>query len=88
MTPWWPAPFDATLGFPGEGPSPFHPNVPTAGPPGAEDQWMTTAVRVLEGTACFDGVWFTDDLTPEATHDLLVSVAEWGNSSDPIAARI
>ena len=49
---------------------------------------MATAVRVLEGTACFDGVWFTEDLTPEATHDLLVSVAEWGNSSDPIAARL
>ena len=49
---------------------------------------MATAIRVLDGTACFDGVWFTPDLTPEATHDLLVSVAEWGNSPHPIAARV
>jgi hypothetical protein len=49
---------------------------------------MATAIRVLDGTACFDGVWFTHDLTPEATHDLLVSVAEWGNFPNPIAARV
>jgi hypothetical protein len=49
---------------------------------------MATAIRVLDGTACFDGVWFTPDLAPEATHDLLVSVAEWGNSPTPIAARV
>jgi hypothetical protein len=49
---------------------------------------MATAVRVLDGTACLDGVWFTSDLTPVATHDLLVSVAEWGNSPTPIAARV
>jgi hypothetical protein len=54
----------------------------------AEGEWMATAVHVLEGTACFNGVWFTDDLTPGAIHDLLVSVAERGNSSDPIAARV
>jgi hypothetical protein len=79
---WWPSFFDATLGFPGEGPGFLH-RIDWA-----EGEWMATAVRVLEGTACFNGVWFTDDLTPGAIHDLLVSVAERGNSSDPIAARV
>ena len=85
---WWPNFFDATLGFPGEGHGSEHLADLAGGAPGIEDEWMATAVRVLEGTACFDGVWFTDDLTPGAIHDLLVSVAERGNSPAPIAARV
>ena len=58
---WWPNFFDATLGFPGEGHGSEHLADLAGGAPGIEDEWMATAVRVLEGTACFDGVWFTDD---------------------------
>jgi hypothetical protein len=73
--------FDATLGFPGEGPDL---EMPTA----AESRWMETASRVLEGADCFDNTWFTDDLSSSAIHDLLVALAERGNSPDPIAARV
>jgi hypothetical protein len=85
---WWSSLFDATLGFPGEGPSSRHPGAWDAEPTAEEGEWMAKAARVLEGTACFNGVWFTNDLTSEAIHYLLVSVAERGNSPAPIAARV
>jgi hypothetical protein len=57
-------------------------------PTAAESRWMETASRVLEGADCFDNTWFTDDLSSSAIHDLLVALAERGNSPDPIAARV
>ncbi len=78
---WRASGFDATLGFPGEGPDLEMPTV-------AEGRWMETASRVLAGTDCFDNTWFTHDLSSAAIHDTLVALAERGNSPDPIAARV
>jgi hypothetical protein len=79
---WWPTSFDATLGFPGEGP-PF-PWV-TPSPSGA---WLRRAARVLTGDeAPANQPWIADGLSDEAIHDVLVGIALRGNSAKPIAAR-
>jgi hypothetical protein len=78
---WGASVFDATLGFPGEGPDLEMPRA-------AESRWMEKASRVLEGAECFGNTWFTNDLSSSAIHDLLVALAERGNSPDPIAARV
>jgi len=79
---WWPTSFDATLGFPGEGPP-----LPwvTPSPSGA---WLRRAARVLTGDeAPANQPWITDGLSDEAIHDVLVGIALRGNSAKPIAAR-
>jgi hypothetical protein len=79
---WWPSSFDATLGFPGEGP-PFPWVAPS--PSGA---WLRRAARVLTGDeAPANQLWIADGLSDEAIHDVLVGIALRGNSAKPIAAR-
>ena len=79
---WWPSSFDATLGFPGEGP-PFSWAAPS--PSGA---WLRRAARVLTGDeALANQPWIADGLSDEAIHDVLVGIALQGNSARPIAAR-
>jgi hypothetical protein len=83
---WWPTGFDATLGFPGEGPprdfvSPLEPV------PG--ETWLRLASSVLNGVSSFAGQpWIADGLSSEAIHDLLLGIALRGNSARPIAARV
>ena len=78
--------FDATLGFPGEGPpSDF---VSPLGPAPGE-AWLRLASSVLNGVSAFAGQpWIADGLSSEATHDLLLGIALRGNSARPIAARV
>jgi hypothetical protein len=83
---WWPTGFDATLGFPGEGP--FRDFVSPPGPvPG--EAWLRLASSVLNGVSAFAGQpWIADGLSSEAIHDLLLGIALRGNSARPIAARV
>ena len=71
---WWSSIFDATLGFPGEGP---------------RASWIHLASQVLHGGAVFDGQpWIAEALSADAIHDLLLGIALQGNSNRPIAARV
>ena len=80
---WWPSFFDATLGFPGEGPPP-----PGRTPP-LEGDWLHHASLVLLGSEAFPGQpWIAEGLSDEAIHDMLLRIAQQGNSDRPIAARV
>ena len=71
---WWPSVFDATLGFPGEGP---------------RAAWLHLASQVLNGGAVFEGQpWIPEALSSDGIHDLLMGIALKGNSIRPIAARV
>ena len=84
---WWPSGFDATRGFPGEGP-PAHVFMSPLGRP-PDDEWLTKAARVLHGTEAFTGQgWIATGLSPDALHDALLRIALRGNSARPIAARV
>jgi hypothetical protein len=79
---WWPSSFDATRGFPGEGP-PF-----TGVAPLPIGTWLRRAARVLTGDEALPHQpWITDGLSDEAIHNVLVEIASRGNSARPIAAR-
>ncbi len=84
---WWPSGFDATLGFPGEGPPPGVFMAPLGRPPDGE--WLAKASRVLHGAEAFAGQgWIADGLTPAAIHDRLLKIALRGNSVRSVAARV
>jgi hypothetical protein len=71
---WWSSIFDATLGFPGEGP---------------RAEWLHLASQVLNGGAVFEGQpWIPEALSSDGIHDLLLGIALQGNSIRPIAARV
>jgi hypothetical protein len=83
---WWPTSFDATLGFPGEGPLAQSLRAPLATPP--QGDWLHRAARVLTGSEALGGQpWIADDLSDDAIHDVLLKIAVRGNSTQPIAAR-
>ncbi len=68
---WWPSLFDATLGFPGEGPSPPRIAMSPIGRP-ADGEWLAKASRVLQGAEAFTGQgWIADGLSADAIHDSL-----------------
>jgi hypothetical protein len=66
--------FDATLGFPGEGPPAHVFMAPLGRPP--DDEWLTKATRVLHGMEAFTGQgWIAEGLSPDAMHDALLQIA-------------
>ena len=84
---WWPSSFDATRGFPGEGPPAHVFMAPLGRPP--DDEWLSKASRVLHGVEAFAGQgWIAGSLSADAIHDALVRIALRGNSARPIAARV
>ncbi len=84
---WWSSCFDATLGFPGEGPPAPVFMAPLGRPP--DDKWLTKAARVLNGTEAFSGQgWIAEGLSPDAIHAALLRIALRGNSARSIAARV
>jgi hypothetical protein len=85
---WWSSVFDATLGFPGEAPPPPRVFMSPLGrqPDGV---WLAKAARVLHGAETFAASgWIAEGMTPDALHDTLLSIAQRGNSTRPIAARV
>ena len=84
---WWLSSFDATRGFPGEGPPAHVFMAPLGRPP--DDEWLSKASRVLHGVEAFAGQgWIAGGLSVDAIHDALVRIALRGNSARPIAARV
>ena len=78
---WWPSVFDATLGFPGEGPA-------WGGHFPPDTDWMARASLVLGGQGTMPGQpWIANGASDQAIHDVLLAIAQRGNSSEPIAAR-
>ncbi len=77
---------NATLGFPGEGPSPESLS-PLGSLPG--EAWLRLASSVLNGVSSFAGQpWITDGLSSDAIHDVLLGIVLRGNSERPITARV
>ena len=84
---WWSSFFDATLGFPGEGPPSGVFLAPLGRPPDGE--WLSKASRVLQGAEAFAGQgWIGEGMSADAIHDALLKIAQRGNSARPIAARV
>jgi hypothetical protein len=78
---WWPSIFDATLGFPGEGPA-------WGGHSPPDTDWMARASLVLGGQGTMPGQpWIVNGASDQAIHDVLLAIARRGNSLEPIAAR-
>ena len=51
--------------------------------------WLAKAARVLHGAETFAASdWIAEGMTPDALHDTLLSIAQRGNSTRPIAARV
>jgi hypothetical protein len=60
---WWLSWFDATLGFPGEGPPPPRIAMSPIGRP-ADGEWLAKASRVLQGAEAFTGQgWIAEGLS-------------------------
>jgi hypothetical protein len=89
--------FDATLGFPGEGPDPSPPRewhytptlCPAIIPPSPGGAWLQWARATMVGTLPLPSSTPIDvSSSDESIHLCLLALAEQGNQSRPIAARL
>ncbi len=92
---WWSLCFDATLGFPGEGPALPHgqwrytpTHLPTLRSPLPDDSWRRWARTTLMGkTPIHVSVSITPFSSNDDIHRCFLALAEGGNQTSPIAAR-
>jgi hypothetical protein len=93
---WVPTWFDATLGFPGEGPDGLSPRTwryqpqvfPAIESPLPGDNWMQWARATMVGTLpIHHNTAISSVSSDESIHLCLLALAERGNQSSPIAAR-